>query len=1065
MKKRMLSILMALAMILSLLPVTVLAADEEATVVNSRDELYRAMEDTTVSRIELGTNIDMGSEKWAPVTIAADRVLTIDGKGFTISNLTVANYTVPSDGSGVAGTGSSCDYYSGFVGNNSGNLTIENIKFFKAEIDVAPLTENSTGSSILAVVCANNNGNLEYNNVTVDNCIVRGYTKVGILHGFSQDGGKFTANQCTVTNCEVVLEADGTDKEACFSGILVGYDGNNATKTNGIRLSGNKCTIDSSVNWGTYEIKTAETGVKYVTAYGNDWGLTCDTYARGSAGVAAVTFVAEVNGYQYETLADAIAAAPNGEVVKLLKDTSDTTFTVSEGVQLTLDLGGHELTMTGNTAVSDQAYAKGTAASLINRGTLTIQNGTIQGKTANTIINLGSLTLASNMNLITADLAGCAVINLGGSVTTSANVTNNVGDGIVTYGGTLNVAGGTISAENDGMSPIVVFNRAYDNNSAGATVNVEAGTLKANTYAISTNNQRSGGSDPSNVTITGGILTSSRSAIYWPSAGTLTIGTDDGNGPDIISTNGSAIEVCSGTLVIKGGNFVGQGNTGITENWLVEGYRSNSGAGSAGDAITIIACRGTGYNSAPLNIMISGGTFSAKTEYAVRYMNCNQANSAAQIEQDVNVSITGGDFAGALQDVDASFVADNDKKFISGGTFAQDLSESGYLADAVKYEVGHPGGTFTYAKTLADAQSAAKPGDTITDLKATADNSAILTLNYNDDGTTTDSVYTVAKNTNVTLPQPTRDGYVFLGWYDADGNKVESPYTVSKTETLTAQWSVISSGTSYAITVSKADNGTVTASRTRGTKGLTVTLTVKADEGYKLDTITVTDKNGNEIKLTDKGDGKYTFTMPASAVTVKASFAKDDTPVETGLPFTDVKADDWFYEAVKYAYDNKLMDGTSSTTFAPLMTTNRAMIVTILWRLEGSPVVNYAMNFSDVESGVWYTEAVRWAAAEGIVKGYSDTVFAPDDTVTREQLATILYRYAGYKEYDVSAKGDLTTFADGSTVSTWAADGMTWAAGAQLITGKDGGKLDPTGTATRAEVATILMRFCENVAK
>ena len=273
------------------------------------------------------------------------------------------------------------------------------------------------------------------------------------------------------------------------------------------------------------------------------------------------------------------------------------------------------------------------------------------------------------------------------------------------------------------------------------------------------------------------------------------------------------------------------------------------------------------------------------------------------------------------------------------------------------------------------------------------------------------------------------------------------------------------SSTSYVITVESSDNGTVTASRTSASKNLTITLTVKADEGYKLDTLTVTDKNGNEIKLTDKGDGKYTFTMPASAVTVKASFAKDDTPVETGLPFTDVKADDWFYEAVKYAYDNKLMDGTSSTTFAPLMTTNRAMIVTILWRLEGSPVVNYAMNFGDVESGVWYTEAVRWAAAEGIVKGYSDTVFAPNDTVTREQLATILYRYAEYKEYDVTAKGDLTTFADGSTVSTWAADGMTWAVGAELITGKDGGKLDPTGTATRAEVATILMRFCENVAK
>ena len=267
------------------------------------------------------------------------------------------------------------------------------------------------------------------------------------------------------------------------------------------------------------------------------------------------------------------------------------------------------------------------------------------------------------------------------------------------------------------------------------------------------------------------------------------------------------------------------------------------------------------------------------------------------------------------------------------------------------------------------------------------------------------------------------------------------------------------SSTTYPITVEKMDNGTVTPSRTRAPKGLTVTLTVKADEGYKLDTLTVTDKNGNEIKLTDKGVGKYAFTMPGSAVTVEASFAKDDGSVSTGLPFTDVKAEDWFYEAVKYAYDSELMDGTSSSTFAPLMTTNRAMIVTILWRLEGQPETDATLSFTDVESGVWYTDAVNWAASKGIVKGYSDTVFAPNDTVTREQLATILYRYAEYKEYDVSARGVLTTFTDGANTSFWATEAMEWAVGSGLLSGKDGGKLDPTGTATRAEVATILMRF------
>ena len=305
-----------------------------------------------------------------------------------------------------------------------------------------------------------------------------------------------------------------------------------------------------------------------------------------------------------------------------------------------------------------------------------------------------------------------------------------------------------------------------------------------------------------------------------------------------------------------------------------------------------------------------------------------------------------------------------------------------------------------------------------------------------------------------------------------------STYTVAETDTaltVAATFEVRSSGgggggggggvSSYKITVEDSDNGTVTSSRKSASKGLMVTLTAKADEGYKLDTITVTDKSGSEIKLTDKGDGKYTFTMPASAVTVKASFTKDDGSVSTGLPFTDVKADDWFYEAVKYAYDNKLMDGTASTTFAPFMTTNRAMVVTMLWRLEGQPKADATLSFTDVESGVWYTDAVNWAASKGIVKGYSDTVFAPNDTVTREQLATILYRYAESKGYDVSAKGDLTTFTDGAKTSSWATEAMEWAVGSKLLSGKGGNVLDPTGTATRAEVAQIFMNFAQNLKK
>lgn len=269
--------------------------------------------------------------------------------------------------------------------------------------------------------------------------------------------------------------------------------------------------------------------------------------------------------------------------------------------------------------------------------------------------------------------------------------------------------------------------------------------------------------------------------------------------------------------------------------------------------------------------------------------------------------------------------------------------------------------------------------------------------------------------------------------------------------------------TRYDVTVEEAENGTVKVSHTRPSYGLTVTVTLTPDDGYTADGITITDDKGNAVAVTDKGDGKYTFKMPRSNVTVAASFVKDEVPVETGLPFTDVAESDWFHDAVKYAYDNKLMDGTSESTFAPLMTTNRAMIVTILWRLAGSPEVDYTMNFGDVENDEWYAEAVCWAASEGIVTGYSDTVFAPNDTVTREQLATILYRYAESQEYEVSAKGDLTAFTDGEETSSWAVEAMEWAVGAKLLSGKGGSALDPTGTATRAEVAQILMRFMEGI--
>ncbi len=180
--------------------------------------------------------------------------------------------------------------------------------------------------------------------------------------------------------------------------------------------------------------------------------------------------------------------------------------------------------------------------------------------------------------------------------------------------------------------------------------------------------------------------------------------------------------------------------------------------------------------------------------------------------------------------------------------------------------------------------------------------------------------------------------------------------------------------------------------------------------------------------------------------------------------YEDVLPENWFFGDVEYVSGKGLMSGVGGGRFAPQSATNRAMIVTILWRLEGQPAAGSANPFLDVADGQWYTEPIRWAAEKGIVNGYSADRFGPVDKITREQMATILYRYAAYKGYDVSARADLTVFADGKTVSTWAAESLSWANAKGLINGLPGSLLAPGSNAVRCQTAAILHRFCEKIA-
>lgn len=187
-----------------------------------------------------------------------------------------------------------------------------------------------------------------------------------------------------------------------------------------------------------------------------------------------------------------------------------------------------------------------------------------------------------------------------------------------------------------------------------------------------------------------------------------------------------------------------------------------------------------------------------------------------------------------------------------------------------------------------------------------------------------------------------------------------------------------------------------------------------------------------------------------------AKWIRDDTISK----YLDVKTNDWFYADVEYVSSNGLMDGVGNGLFAPYQNTSRAMIVTILWRLEGKPAAAGQLSFTDVPYGQWYTDAIRWASEQGIVTGYSAETFGPNDTITREQMAAILYRYASVKGYDTTIKADLSTFGDYLSVSAWARDAMAWANASALINGMPGELLVPQGQANRGQTAAILHRFC-----
>ena len=719
--------------------------------------------------------------------------------------------------------------------------------------------------------------------------------------------------------------------------------------------------------------------------------------------------VVSVGAKNYKTLAAAIDAAQTGDTVVLKQNVTESV-TVPAGKDITLDLAGKNIQSNDETSKN----------AVIVKGKLTVKDSTA---TTEPEVNGNTVTYTSGK--ITGANLGLCAINGGEIILESGSVesTGNMGvyaQGNFTPGGAaqnskITVKGGYILAQECAAS-------AQGN---GATLDIQGGVLQSKDNAVvsgngTKNDKKDCGGTTINIsggTMIGGIQTPNFIAcgVYHPQQGTLNI-----TGGKFQITNGVGILVRAGSANIKGGEIITTGSVN----------------GKVGDSQIIEGCFGVVYDTV--------------SKYP-------GAADADKIAVGGNTKIV-TDNGNAPIKMRRPEISTDNKIGVTGGTFSAPV-EKEYLENLnAELNTGKGDAPYSYYTDVDAAKDAAKTlgGGTVTDLTSPNATKFTVTLKF-DDGATADQVLTVAENGIVVLPTPARSGsYAFRYWTDGTNTYAAgSEYTVTKEATLTAVWSYTgsssssSSSSSYAVSVpSRVANGSVSVTPSSASKGTTVTITVKPNDGYELDKLTVTDKDGNRLSLSDKGNGKYTFTMPSGKVSVDAAFSKIET-----ISFRDVKASDYFYDAVQWAVEKGITDGTSADTFSPGASCTRAQMVTFLWRAAGSPAPKSTTNpFRDVRSTDYYYDAVLWAVENGITSGTGADTFAPNATVTRGQTVTFLYRAAGSP-----AVGGNAGFSD-VNANDYYNSAVAWAAENNITGGTGNGKFSPTADCTRGQIVTLLYR-------
>ena len=404
----------------------------------------------------------------------------------------------------------------------------------------------------------------------------------------------------------------------------------------------------------------------------------------------------------------------------------------------------------------------------------------------------------------------------------------------------------------------------------------------------------------------------------------------------------------------------------------------------------------------------------------------NAQNNDAEAIKKINIEVTGGECRGQIY-------SENIDSFIHSGNFSSPVNRD-YLADnltAELYSRSNPEAPYSYYPSVAAAQAAAQPGDIVTDLSTVTSNTMYeVTFKYTDADS---EVVSVRSGATITLPAPTRNGYTFGGWrYGNTVYKAGETVKVTSDMTFTAIWNAINIPDTYDIELIVGEGGEAKTNFSNASAGTTITVTVTPDTGYSVGSVTVTGPDGH-VDVTRVNATTYTFKMPEGDVTVRVTFT-------AGLPFTDVSANQWFYDAVAYVYTNGMMEGDSATTFNPDGRMTRAMFWAVLGRIDGA----------NITGANWIDTARNWAMSKGVSDGTD-----PNGLVTREMMVTMLWRYVGEPASDYSLSG----YSDAASVSEWAAEAMSWALETGVIEGVTATTLQPQGTATRAQCATIFMRY------